>query len=75
MRHHKARPKGFEPLTFWLGVDYTLTVRRACRRDDGRWVMRLFCDQCGADLASSNFGVVAAIHARNTHDARAERAA
>ena len=37
-----ARPKGFEPLTFWLGADHTLTV--AWFWDSGDlW----FCDECG----------------------------
>lgn len=34
-----ARPKGFEPLTFWLGADHTMT----------EWAEgAMFCDVCGA---------------------------
>lgn len=37
-----ARPKGFEPLTFWLGADHTLTGTWP----GGGW-RHLFCDECG----------------------------
>ncbi|HMT33674.1 MAG TPA: helix-turn-helix transcriptional regulator [Dermatophilaceae bacterium] len=39
-----ARPKGFEPLTFWLGADNTLT---GLASDDEPWWLTLFCDECG----------------------------
>ena len=47
-----ARPKGFEPLTFWLGADHTVTTWWSTRE---RWVGdrvgwdvgTYFCDLCG----------------------------
>lgn len=37
-----ARPKGFEPLTFWLGADHSIT---AWRHHPGMFAF--FCDECG----------------------------
>ena len=37
-----ARPKGFEPLTFWLGADYSLTVFEV-----GSLRYAGACDACG----------------------------
>ncbi len=39
-----ARPKGFEPLTFWLGVDHSIMGTRHVREP---WWIDVFCDSCG----------------------------
>ena len=68
-----ARPKGFEPLTFWLGADHTVTVREYW---DGP---ECFCDACGPLYPSRRdaaYGDVIASHAYWGHDdADVERAA
>lgn len=56
-----ARPKGFEPLTFWLGASHTLTawtgdVTAALQALDHRIEqgdyqrLQVFCDECGISV-------------------------
>ena len=64
----EARPKGFEPLTFWLGADHTLTVTYLLGDEV------LFCDLCGTRYSRRESGVTARGHAR-AHNVSVERAA
>lgn len=70
-----ARPKGFEPLTFWLGADHTLHVR-SWNWNGPAQGFELFCDECGGRerrwVAPHK---LATLHALRNHGESAERAA
>ena len=72
-----ARPKGFEPLTFWLGADYSLTVFEVGRVRSLGSIRSLryagACDACGK--ASEPFAALrAAATLAEDHEQRHARA-
>lgn len=76
-----ARPKGFEPLTFWLGADHTLTVMQAEELGGIFWS---WCDVDGCALGgwdtvgyytSEDAAREALAHARVVHGSTGEAAA
>jgi len=57
-----ARPKGFEPLTFWLGANHTITVW-----GDRPGLRAFFCDLCGmVGPHLSGFGEAGHAHRHHT---------